>query len=231
MRKGRDEEVTVADIPPGFSHDQLYISEDCSLFLIGRDWEPTVITDGEDNVVTDGTSTDGSTVHTPTSWYDKYGDGGDPTYSGEDQMQISVALDFTDSFFLYNNCYETIPHKHYYTTREEYDNAWTAFLNTNAALRDGFFEVYYNRVEAPMLDAWEKADPDGFALYAIGRAVDSVLQANPTLSNVIELTDIAYVILTEDDPSAPTVIDPQNPSHQEYKDLWLAIQDMVAKRV
>jgi len=214
-KDGKAEKVTVDDIPEGFDHASLFISEDCSVFIIGRDWKPFVLAN--------------NTPYSPEAWYLEFGNGKRPTDQGAAQMDVSVVLDYADRLFSDKNCYEKIPNKRNYQVREEYDNAFTHFLNSEPSLRDGFFEVYYERVTPPMMDAWADVDPEGYEQYAIEHMVDEVFKDYPTLDDVDDLTEIAYERLTKEDPDAPALIDPQNPDHEEYEQLWLAIRDAVAK--
>jgi hypothetical protein len=214
------------DIPVEMEHNELWVSEDCEAAAMGRDWSPVIEVDG--------------TLYDPAAYWREWGGGVRPNQgaqSSSDPPQASSVMQFTIMAIMNHSptlpCRGEIPRPEDYSTHEEYATAWTDFKAANPGMsgrtmdeRGLFDEIYYNHVTEPMMAAWHDEDPEAWTDYKLDQMAAWAVREHPN-EDLTEQTDQAYFEWIKDDSDAPRVIDPQNPAHNYYKELWLSLREAI----
>jgi len=211
------------DIPEEMEHNELWVSDDCEAAAMGRDWTPVIEIDG--------------TLYDPAAYWREWGDGARPNYSGERQLDASSVMQFTTMAIMNHDpnlpCRGEIPLPADFSTHDEYAAAWTDFRNDNPGMsgrtmedRGLFDEIYYNHVMEPMMAAWHDEDPEAWTDYKLDEMAAWAVQNYPN-EDLTEQTDQAYFEWIKGDADAPHTIDPGNPAHDFYKELWLSLREAI----
>jgi len=198
-----------------YGHQVMYVSEDCEAALIGRDWEPVIEFKEK--------------LYDPASFWREFADGMRPNEVIE-ELGVSNVRWFTDKLLknrgVYIECEVEVPKRGDYASDEEYGNAWTAYLNASRAFAHLFHEIYDRHVKYPMMSAWAQDDPDAYMDYQLFEMAEWAVDKYPN-EDVTEQTDQAYFNWIEDIEGAPKVLDPDNPAHEDFIDLWVQLNEAI----
>lgn len=196
-------------------HNIIFASEDCEAALIGRDWNPVISFEDK--------------LYDPASYWRAFAEGVRPNEVVEDIGGSHVRW-FTDRLFKNRNaiieCEVEVPRRTDYEQGVEFDNAWTAYLNESRALAYLNQQVYRLHVKEPMMAAWAEDDPDAYMEYQLHEMAEWAVDKYPN-EDVTEQTDQAYFSWIEGYDDAPGELDPDNPEHEDFIDLWVQLNEMI----
>lgn len=197
------------------NHNVIFASEDCEAALIGRDWSPVIEFEEK--------------LYDPASYWRAFAEGVRPNEVVEDIGGSHVRW-FTDRLFKNRNaiieCEVEVPRRTDYEQGVEFDNAWTAYLNESRALAYLNQQVYHLHVKEPMMAAWAEDDPEAYTDWQVVELAEWAVDKYPNES-VTEQTDQAYFSWIEGDESAPDVLDPDNPEHENHIALWVQLNEAI----
>lgn len=211
------------DIPNDMGHNEIWVSEDCEAAVVGRDWTP--ILNYKDK------------LWSPASFWDEFADGDRPNEPTGSNDGSSAAAFYTTSVIDQNNenfdCMEKLPNPSEFDDNQEYGDAWTDLRNSAPGLAELYDFIYSELVGGPMMAAWQNADPQAWFDYQVLR-VAKWAHLNYASMSVTDQTDEAYKLfndqigdLSGEGITAPAVLDPDNPDHEVYVQLWLDLRDAI----
>lgn len=206
-------------LPDGITHSDIWVSSDCQAAVMGRDYEPfTNVADGED----------------PALFWSTYAQGARPDYGPEEAVEKSAAMAFTEMALKTPQSYGTapcgdqVPDIDEINTYQEYSQAWTDLRNRKLGLAELYDEIY-DRTRSAMMREWANSDPDSAYAFQVGEYAQWAKSNFPNAS-LEDQTDEAYGRWKDkfDDADMPDVLDPNNPDHATYIQLWIDLRDSIA---
>jgi len=208
------------DISSQMRHNELWTSDDCEAAAIGRDWQPIVSVNDK--------------LYTPASFWQELAGGTPPHVPTTDSVGSSAMMAFAEKVLsqdLEYECSGHVPLSRDYDNNEDFGNAWTDFRNAYPALAALYDEIYEKHIAPQMSGAWYEVDPDGYSDYQVERMAKWAVNAYPN-EDVTEQTDQAYFRFVksfdfDSDDEAPDVLDPSNPAHQVWIEVWLALNEAI----
>ena len=204
----------------GMVHNDIWVSDDCEAAAIGRDWRPIVSLSDK--------------LYTPDSFWKELSGGTPPHVAATASNGSSAMMMFAERIFaqdVESDCAGHIPRSKDFNNNEDFGNAWTDLRNSYPALAALYDEIYEEHVAPPMLAAWYQVDPEGYAGFQIERMARWAVFTHPN-EDVTEQTDQAYFHYVEGfdfegGEQAPAVLDPSNPDHEMWIDLWLELKSAI----
>jgi hypothetical protein len=212
-----------ADATQADAHNVIWASDDCESALIGRDWKPVIEFEGK--------------LYDPGSFWTEFAEGERPNKKLDALNGDSNVSWFTERVFNRNHsnsqmyCDIKVPKRSDFSSEEAYGNGWTDFLNTYPGVAELYFKIYNDYVGFPMIAAWAYADPEGYEEYEIGDAARKAVSQFPN-ENETEQTDQGYFMFIDGiaeigGVAPPQVLNPDDPGHQPFIDIWLRIRDAI----
>jgi hypothetical protein len=230
------------ELPDGMTHEDIWVSADCQAAAIGRDWKPEIKV--------------GAEWYEPAEFWSTFGEGRPPLegnaqglWDAGEQRNSDVAVYAVRSLTKLQEygevgCADEIPNVRDFDTREEFMDAWNTFNTSKLGLASLYAQIAYADIGPPMLERWEEADPDAWTDWHLNRTAKNAIAAQPN-GTENEQTGIAYefAVRQDYDPCAhpwvicgwaveegevaPEVIDPSNPAHEPFKQLWLDLNEKI----
>lgn len=159
---------------------------------------------------------------TPSQYWDKVGADMSPApvYIANlpvDSPHAAIAANIVDYFA---PCNISPPRRKQFKTYGEYKIIRSKFAETPLGK---LFEYLNAKVKDLMLASWSKKYPDAARGETLRAWALWAIKNNPNQNDFGKLTDIAYIGLAEQVPDAPKKLDPKNPDHKPYIDLWMRL--------
>lgn len=204
-----------------YGYNTIWFSKDCKAVLFTPDWEPKVkALDGSTNMIDAQEfwrQYSNEIVGYPATPSDDY--------SGDNPPDVF----FTRTNIMYwsdSDCAEQIPDFYAYATMEDLDNAWTAFYTKDSAVVQAYSFVIQKHAYEQMLEAFAEETPNAFYEWAV-RDYARLAVAATDSEDLNEITDAAYFDFTTENPDAPKKLDPDDPSHEQYIQLWMDLYEAI----
>jgi hypothetical protein len=223
-------------LPDDMTHGDIWVSIDCEGAAMGRDWKPEIGV--------------GAGVYGPAEFWSEFAQGVRPNYGAQEELTKSAVMAFTERAlrtrqeFGNLECVDAIPNPEEFDNYSDYANAWTALRNSRPGLAALWDHVYYNHVIGPMMDRWGDADPEAWNEYHVDRTARLARSMLPQEGEAAQIErayeiatrselpncDVPWVVCgwaVDEGAVAPKVIDPNNPEHDPYKELWLELRGRI----
>lgn len=208
------------EAPAIISADNLWISQTCQSWGIGKNFEGRLPAK-----FIDSNYTDPEIFISPIEFW--AGKDGSPTphyiaHLPDDTIYRKWARNLIQ-YYSGGNCGNEIPRRKNYPSYQSFDMALQTFEETPIGQ---LYKTLYRQIGNAMYKSWasdfaNKALEEDLRYGALWAAKNF-----PNLS-VNDQTDEAYKKLFENDPKAPKILNPNNPAHKEYVNAWINLKQWI----
>lgn len=203
--------------PNNVNEKKIWISNDCMNWGVRKGYDLSL---PEKYLYPNPTNPDKLT--TPWQYWEKIGADLSPApiYLADlpsDSPHAAIAANIVDYF---TPCDISPPRRKQFKTYGEYKIVRNKFAETPLGK---LFEYLSSTIKNVMLAPWEKKYPEKAKMETLKAWAMWAIKNNPNLNDFGKLTDIAYTGLVSQIPEAPKKIDPKNPAHKPYLDMWMRI--------
>jgi hypothetical protein len=121
-------------------------------------------------------------------------------------------------------CGYDIPQKKDFSTQKQFDESLTLFEKSTPLGQ--LYKKLYQKIGLAMYDHWASQYPEEAMKEDLRYGALWAVRNYPNLSTTNQ-TDEAYKKLFSEDPNAPKKLDPKKPSHKQYIDAWVNINQWI----